>query len=350
MRIGWAVTVLGTTLSIALIKGDHLVAGEVGQKWAFETGGGVVSSPAVGPDGVIYIGSNDGYLYAIRPDGTLKWKFETKGAVHSHPAIGADGTIYVGSWDHHLYAINPNGSLKWKFETQAEVNSSPTIGADGTIYVGSWDHHLYAVNPNGNLVWMFATKDAVFSSPTIGPDGTVYIASWDQHLYAIEDHPGAIVPRPKATVKEVVKEPPKPNPVEQKIVTLTRETSPVVKAEKAPSQSTEIKAIDFEITPEGEEIVIISVQGAVQPQLFALGGGRPRLVCDFYGAYLGQGIPRHTKVDGTLIKRIRLGFYGAPKPKVRVVFDLEANDYDAREVLSPEEGRYTVIVTPSGRR
>uniref|UniRef100_UPI003467EF7C Cell surface protein n=1 Tax=synthetic construct TaxID=32630 RepID=UPI003467EF7C len=79
----------------------------------------------------------DHYLYAINPNGKLKWKFETGGSVHSSPAIGQDGTIYVGSNDHYLYAINPNGKLKWKFETGGSVHSSPAIGQDGTIYVGS---------------------------------------------------------------------------------------------------------------------------------------------------------------------------------------------------------------------
>lgn len=34
-------------------------------KWVFETGGGIESSPAIGVDGTIYIGSHDGYLYAV---------------------------------------------------------------------------------------------------------------------------------------------------------------------------------------------------------------------------------------------------------------------------------------------
>ena len=37
--------------------------------------------------------------------GTVLWEFETGGAVTSSPAIGSDGTVYVGSWDHWLYAI-----------------------------------------------------------------------------------------------------------------------------------------------------------------------------------------------------------------------------------------------------
>jgi outer membrane protein assembly factor BamB len=35
------------------------------------------------------------------------------GAVYSSPAVGSDGTVYVGSQDYYLYAINPGGTLKW---------------------------------------------------------------------------------------------------------------------------------------------------------------------------------------------------------------------------------------------
>jgi hypothetical protein len=32
-------------------------------------------------------------------EGILKWRYSTGSIVYSSPAIGADGTIYVGSWD-----------------------------------------------------------------------------------------------------------------------------------------------------------------------------------------------------------------------------------------------------------
>jgi hypothetical protein len=41
--------------------------------------------------------------------GTQKWKFDAGGEMFSSPAIGPDGIIYTGSWDHNLYAINPDG-------------------------------------------------------------------------------------------------------------------------------------------------------------------------------------------------------------------------------------------------
>ena len=64
----------------------------------------------------------------------------------SSPAIGSDGTVYVGSDDHKLYAINGKSGVKlWEFETGDYVTSSPAIGSDGTVYVGSWDKKLYAI-------------------------------------------------------------------------------------------------------------------------------------------------------------------------------------------------------------
>jgi outer membrane protein assembly factor BamB len=48
--------------------------------------------------------------------GTLKWKYKTGGPILSSPAIGQDGTIYIGSGDSCLYAFSSKGKLKWKFK------------------------------------------------------------------------------------------------------------------------------------------------------------------------------------------------------------------------------------------
>ena len=170
-----------------LHTGRGLASGAKGvKKWAFKTGSTMFSAPAIGPDGTIYVGSHDDYLYAINRDGTKKWAFQTSSAVSSSPAIGADGTIYVGSRDSYLYAINPDGTKKWGFKTGNEAFSSPAIGADGMIYVGSKDYHLYAINPGGTRKWAFKTGGGVDSSPAIGADGTIYVGSQDGNLYAIK--------------------------------------------------------------------------------------------------------------------------------------------------------------------
>ena len=81
----------------------------------------------------------------IKPDNVL-WEFETGNLVYSSPAIGSDGTVYVGSLDNKLYAINgKSGDKLWEFKTGGRVWSSPAIGADGTVYIGSYDKKLYAI-------------------------------------------------------------------------------------------------------------------------------------------------------------------------------------------------------------
>jgi len=161
------------------------------EKWCYDvddTFADVRSSPAIGADGTIYVGSWDDNLHAINPNGTEKWIFETNGSVNSSPTIDKEGTIYIGSNDNNVYAIHPNGTEKWRFKTDGLVESSPIISDDGTIYVGSYDNHLYAINPDGTEKWSFDTGRSVSSHPAIADDGTIYLSdgySWDKNFYAV---------------------------------------------------------------------------------------------------------------------------------------------------------------------
>ena len=158
----------------------------------------IVSSPAVAPDGTIYVGSKDGRLYALKNDGTVKWKYGTADQIVASPAIGSDGTVYVGSADRQLYAINPDGTFKWAFPTKAVLSSSPALGTDGTIYVaGTYLDKtllcnltvigqlgaLYAINPDGTLKWNAPLSGSVNSSPAVASDGTIYIGSAGDILF-----------------------------------------------------------------------------------------------------------------------------------------------------------------------
>lgn len=154
-------------------------------KWTFNAGREIKSTAAIADDGTIYFGSRDRKFYALAPDGQLKWSFQTGAWNDSSPAIGDDGTIYFGSWDTNFYALNPNGSLKWKFPTGAIIDSSPAIGAGGTIYFGSHDKNFYALSPAGKLRWKFLTQGQIVSSPAIGDDGMIYFPSLDGNLYAL---------------------------------------------------------------------------------------------------------------------------------------------------------------------
>ncbi len=189
--------------------------------WESEIKGKSVSSPTLGNNGLIYVGTADtygnGHLYAIEPNGAIRWTVETGDIAMSSPAIDNDGTIYVGSYGHidfpkganpseemlsrafhegwkmecDVFAIDSSGKLKWKFKTDGPVPSSPTIGTDGTIYVvdiGDTEHppspsNFYAIDRNGKLKWKLS-KNWGFYAPVIGADGLLYLSFRDDSLTA----------------------------------------------------------------------------------------------------------------------------------------------------------------------
>ncbi len=163
-------------------------------KWAFETEDAVVASPAICEAGedVVYAASKDGNLYSLNvSDGSLKWTFETGGAVVSAPAV-ADGNVFVGSNDNNIYAVDAEeGTAVWTFETAGAVAPSPVLGQDGTLYAGSYDGNLYALDPqDGSQRWSFAVDGALISSPSVGDDGAVYVGCSARNIYAIDPGDG----------------------------------------------------------------------------------------------------------------------------------------------------------------
>jgi outer membrane protein assembly factor BamB len=175
------------------------------------------SAPAIGPDGTVYFGAErypEGYLYAVKSDGTLKWRYTVPGkrCVRASPAIGIDGTVYVTTkayWDDTApeprqpalcLAFNPDGTLKWSYEITAsdwipvaqDSYSSPAIGADGTIYFGAETTFIYALNADGTLKWKENFNNGInWSSPAIIADGTLYLGGF--HTLASGEAAGRLV-------------------------------------------------------------------------------------------------------------------------------------------------------------
>lgn len=142
---------------------------------------GVVNSPALARDGTIYFtaqsGNCNGYLYAIGPDRVLQWRYSIGCLSASSPAIGADGTIYVGDLSGFITAVSPDGTQRWRFTTGSWNNPSPAIGADGTIYSGNTLGVFYAIGSDGREKWHRSLGGYIDSTPAIGPDGSIYVSA-----------------------------------------------------------------------------------------------------------------------------------------------------------------------------
>jgi len=154
-------------------------------RWRYKTEGEIISSPAIAPDGTVYVGSADYYLYAIGSTGTLIWRLATGGFVAASPAIADDGTVYIGSQDGSVYAVSPDRLLLWAYRTRGTITTSVALGSDGTVYFTSEDGHLYALTPKGELEWRVSSPEGcLFTSPAIASDGTVLVGATDGSVYA----------------------------------------------------------------------------------------------------------------------------------------------------------------------
>ncbi|MBV9916890.1 MAG: PQQ-binding-like beta-propeller repeat protein, partial [Solirubrobacterales bacterium] len=216
--------------------------------WAFRTERGVFSTPVIGGDGTVYVGSADTYFYAIAPDGRLRWRLKTGGIIdagaalaqessrrraatltfgsaderlyHLDPgatrprilwkfrptvapvkgqqvnwwegpvAIGPGGNIYAGNTGGTAYGLTPRGRLAWRFTSGGSMWTEPAFAADGGSFWGSLDLNVYHLAASGRPLWRTFTPGFVISSPAIGSDGTVYVGSFDSKLYALDPATG----------------------------------------------------------------------------------------------------------------------------------------------------------------
>ena len=170
--------------------GSETAAAAAGEElWEFETRGTVQSSPTV-VDNFVYVGSDDGSVYAVNTASAgMRWQFSTRGAVRSSPTV-VDGLLFVGSDDNSVYAVDTeSGEAQWRFETDGAVGSSPTV-VGGTVFVGSDDGNLYAIDASsGTEQWSVETGGTVEASPVVH-DGTVFVGSTDGSLYAVGTESG----------------------------------------------------------------------------------------------------------------------------------------------------------------
>ncbi|HJT56547.1 MAG TPA: PQQ-binding-like beta-propeller repeat protein [Ktedonobacteraceae bacterium] len=96
----------------------------------------------------------------------LAWTFSTGGKIAAEPIL-ANGVLYIGSWDGYEYAVNvATHALLWKqflgiaqppeqcyFKNGIGITSTATV-EDGVVYVGGGDGNMYALHASdGSVIW-----------------------------------------------------------------------------------------------------------------------------------------------------------------------------------------------------
>jgi outer membrane protein assembly factor BamB len=190
-------------------RGGEVVGVDIGtgrMEWSTKISGGVDGEARYDePRGQVYVGSDDGYLYAIEPErGAIRWSAKFKGAIEHGPEIAESG-LYLATSADRVFAIDANdGKARWQYERETPEGftihgyAAPRISG-GTILAGFSDGYLAALRTEkGELVWsrsLAAASDQfvdVDATPIVA-GGKIFAASFSGGLYALRPKDGEVL-------------------------------------------------------------------------------------------------------------------------------------------------------------
>lgn len=145
----------------------------------------ILTAPSIGKNGILYFGSLSGVVYAVTKFGAKVWSINLNERMDcSGSVIDNDGNIYICT-ETKLHSISKEGVLLWSYPLGVQTFGAPALGHDGTIYVLS--DKIYALSKKGDLLWTVnhSSQGTQWSSPSVGSDGTVYVHPKGDSLFAI---------------------------------------------------------------------------------------------------------------------------------------------------------------------
>jgi len=152
--------------ALALLSRSALAAPQPRVVFHFSASSTLFARPGVGHDGSVYVGSGDGYVHALGPDGSFRWSYTVRGRVAAPPIEEAStGRVFVATSEARLYALEADSHLRWVFPLPVAPKSELLLTPKGSLLFVGQDDHLYAVTTGGALTLRLAAAQAR-SAPT----------------------------------------------------------------------------------------------------------------------------------------------------------------------------------------
>src|SRR5574342_443270 len=105
-----------------------------------------LGGPAIDPvTRAVVVGTRNGLLRAFLPAGEPLWEFQAEAGFAAAPLIH-DGVAYVGSLDGRLYALSAaTGKERWRYAAGEEIGTTPLL-ADGLAVFATLQDTVVAVD------------------------------------------------------------------------------------------------------------------------------------------------------------------------------------------------------------
>ena len=155
----------------------------------------VNSAPAIGPGPTIVACSRDDCVYAFSAEGEQSWKTRVNGQMLASAVIDGEGHVFVTVSRTHrgekgsgaLVCISGNShQVEWEYPTDAPCESTPVVGDDKIVYFGDNSGIIHAVDSEGNRVWTASLGSPVRSAGTIPWPRRVVFGLDNETLVALE--------------------------------------------------------------------------------------------------------------------------------------------------------------------
>ncbi len=163
------------TVYVGVGPGTLISLSESGrEQWRITLPGSLLGAPVMDGAGTIYLVASDRRLYALTQWGEFRWSLPLQ-AQPTTTAIARDGTVLVGTADGKVIAVNPNGDVVWSRMLNAPV-SGVSVGAD-EIVAATADGRLIGLSAAGRELWRESTGVGLDSSPLIRGSGLLAFAA-----------------------------------------------------------------------------------------------------------------------------------------------------------------------------
>lgn len=128
---------------------------------------------------------------SITPPLQLLWKFKTGGPLYASPVI-ANGVLYIGSTDGKLYALDAKQwGIRWVFDAGDAIRYSATV-LGNRVYFSARNNKVYALDAKtGEKLWEFKSKGWM-DAPPISVENRVYIGAFPSKIYLLNARTGAL--------------------------------------------------------------------------------------------------------------------------------------------------------------
>jgi outer membrane protein assembly factor BamB len=172
--------------------------------WTTALSGGIDGETRYDPArGQVYVGSDDGYFYAIDLNGQIRWSYKAKGAIERGAEIAGDLLYFSTAADRVVALETQGGKWRWQYEREAPEgftihgHAAPRVH-DGAVFAGFSDGYLVSLNgQNGEVLWaksLAAATDQfvdVDATPAFAGD-LVIASSYSGGLYALRARDGDV--------------------------------------------------------------------------------------------------------------------------------------------------------------